>query len=79
MSRKNGKQNTGKRVAILENQGIFTIIGRFLNQFLISNDKDIKSGEYPTSKMARTTYNRAISQNKKKGAKLIYEEKVLKG
>jgi hypothetical protein len=55
MSRKNGKQNTGRRIAIIEENAILSILGRWFTGLFFLEEDNISIGQAESPRTAKNS------------------------
>lgn len=79
LSRKNGKRNTGRRVAIIEEDGIFSILGRWFSAIFFLGEDSMSIGHSDSPRTAKKEYDKMVRNSKKRGAKIIHNGKPNRG
>lgn len=79
VSRKNGKRNTGRRVAIIEEDGIFSILGRWFSGLFFLEENRMSVSHADSPRTAKKEYDKMVKNSKKRGAKIHHNGKPNKG
>lgn len=79
MSRKNGKRDTGKRIAIVEEDGIINILARLFRNIFFSDENSLTLSVSDSPKTAKKDYNRILRNTKKRGGRIIHNGKPNRG
>lgn len=79
MSRKNGKRNTGRRVAIIDEDCIFSILGRWFSAIFFLEEDRISIGQANSPRTAKKQYDKMVRNSRKRGAKIHHNGKPNRG